>query len=169
MIRGEHGVELPPQCPHEHRVGGQRAGRDEGLRRGAQHPVVLVSEQPRFARVRIERAQREPRARDAPPVPQRRFRDPAGAHHTLRGHGARHVAQWEMSGDEHDAERPGGEHHRDVTVASEVSQELRKAGVAKTREMQRVLVHRPRHDRVCFAPQCEAYGLFHRAHCDPAR
>jgi len=64
-----------------------------------------------------------------------------------------------MGGDEHHTEPRRGEHHRHVAVARQMRQELGEAGVAEPGEIQGVLVHRPRDDRVRFPGQRQADSL----------
>jgi hypothetical protein len=54
VVRCDHGIELAPERANEHGVGRQRTGGPELLGRGVEHAVVLVSEETRLPRMRIE-------------------------------------------------------------------------------------------------------------------
>jgi len=67
VVGRDHGIELTAHRSHENRVSGERpidsrgaCGRSEKLR-------VFAPESPGIARMRIQRAQRDPRLRNAEP------------------------------------------------------------------------------------------------------
>jgi hypothetical protein len=158
VIRRQYGVELAPHRPHEHGVGRQRAGGSKRLGRRPQHPVLLVTEEPRLARMRIHRAEGEPGPLDAPPLPEPPLRDPAGPHHPLQGEQRRHVPERHVGGHQHDPQLFRREHHRDVHPTGELRQPFGVTGKGKAGEMQRVLLSRGGDDRVHFPGERELDG-----------
>ena len=109
----------------------------------------------------VECAHREPRPRDPPPVPQRRFCDAAGADDALRRHAIWHLPQRHVRGDEDDSQRTRGEHHRHVAVARQVRQHLSETGVVESGEMEGMLVHRPGDYRIHGPRPGQLDGAFH--------
>ena len=61
---------------------------------------------------------------------------------------ARHVGERDVNGRQHDAQRVGVEHHRDVRRAGQVREQIGVAAPRKPGEPERFLVDRRRRDRV---------------------
>ncbi len=116
----------------------------------------------------VERAHGEPWHGDAPPLAQRPLGEPSARDHPRGRDLGGHVFQGDVRGDEHDAQRAGREHHRDVRVVGKVSEEFGEAGIAEAGEMQSVLVDRAGDDRVDRALPRERHRAFDGAAGEPA-
>jgi hypothetical protein len=113
--------------------------------------------------VRVERAQRESRRRNPPPLPQRVDGDAAGLHYALGGDGRDRVAQRQMRRHEDHAQPPGRQHHRHRQVTREVGQEFRNAGIPVAGGVQSELVNGTCDDCVYFPGEGEARCLLDSA------
>ena len=168
VIRRQHGIELSAHRPHEHGIRRKRPRRTEQGGGGPEHPLLLVAEQSVLAGMRIHRAHRDPRRRDAPPLPQGPRGRAAGPHHPVRREQRGHIAERYVSGDQHHAELLRRQHHRDVHVPGEVRQPLGVPGVRKARQVERMLVRRRGDDGVDFPLERQLHRRLDRVPGQPA-
>jgi hypothetical protein len=112
VIWGDHRVELPTHCPHEHGVRRKGSGYSRLARGRSQQVLVLIAETSAVARVRVERAERDARLGDAEPLLQPCSRDARRFGNGFRAQFFRDSSQRKVCGGEHDAQLVRCEHHR---------------------------------------------------------
>jgi hypothetical protein len=67
MVGRDHGIELAAHCSHKNRVSGERPIDSRSACSRSEELRVFAPESPGIAPMRIQRAQRDPRLRNAEP------------------------------------------------------------------------------------------------------
>jgi len=124
VVRRDDGIELSFHRAHEHRVGRIRSRYPGLASRWGKHVFVLLAEPAAIATVRVQRAQRDARLRDRKPVRQTFAGDSRRSHNAFPRHRGGHVAQCEVGGRQHHAQRVGAgsvgvgrcQHHRHLAA-----------------------------------------------------
>ena len=114
---------------------------------GAITRFLLAPEQPVLAGVRIQAGDGDARRAHAEPRQLARRQRDRRLERWLRQR-ARHVGQRDVNRRQHDAQRVGVEHHRDVRRAGQMREQIGVAAPRQAGQPERFLVDRRRRDRV---------------------
>jgi len=112
VIRRDDGIELAADGAHEHGVGGERSFDLRFARGRREHLFIFISEAATVARVRVERAEGDPRLGDAEPFAESFTRQRGDRKNALAREGVRNLAERDVSRREDHAQPVGREHHR---------------------------------------------------------
>jgi len=128
VVGRDHRIELAAHRAHEHRVGRERPVDSRGACCRRENFRIFAPESAAIARMRIQRAERDPRLRDSEPAAQTLARQSGRSSYRFRGQLLDHVVERNMSRRQHHAELVRREHHRDAR-AREVPQHLGVSGI----------------------------------------
>jgi len=128
VVGRNHRIELSAHRSHKNRVSGERPIDSRGACRRREKLRVFAPESPGIASMRIQRAQRDPRLRDAEPAAQTLTRKSGGFGYRFHRQLLDHFAQGDVGCCQHHAELVRGEHHRDAR-AGEMPQHFRVSGI----------------------------------------
>ena len=143
MIRGDDDVEFPAHRANEHSIGGERTERAEFSCDRRQQLAVLGPESAAITGVRVQRAEGNARLRDVIPVLQPFACETDRIAKRGGGECGGNVAERQVRGRQHDAQRIAGEHHRRFPTR-QVGEQLGVAGRVVAAKQQRMLVERRR-------------------------